>query len=171
MKSYLIVVLTILRFYQEETLEIEYFEATVPPQRAATLPHDDWVSNIDCSLLEWVLSNRSEGFRVLMFLFLSQPLCHCIIRRLRARLLIITGTARGQIWYQDDSRLAPVLLIKETLYHPTFDHYRAANDSPDAQRVTFTQWYEVWLDQQIRMAQERWRARGEDVPPLTLAAE
>ncbi|KAH7103739.1 WD40 repeat-like protein [Auriculariales sp. MPI-PUGE-AT-0066] len=33
---------------EEETLEIEYFEATVPPQRAATLPHDDWVASIDC---------------------------------------------------------------------------------------------------------------------------
>lgn len=37
---------------QEETLEIEYIEATIPPQRAATLPHDDWVASISCTQSE-----------------------------------------------------------------------------------------------------------------------
>jgi len=43
---------------QEETIEIEYFEATVPPQKAATLPHDDWVSGIDCRSPECVFAYR-----------------------------------------------------------------------------------------------------------------
>ncbi|RPD60551.1 hypothetical protein L226DRAFT_545076 [Lentinus tigrinus ALCF2SS1-7] len=35
---------------EEETLEIEYFESVMPPQRMSTLPHEDWVSPVYCHL-------------------------------------------------------------------------------------------------------------------------
>lgn len=35
---------------QEETLEIEYFESVMPPQRMSTIPHEDWVSSVSCQL-------------------------------------------------------------------------------------------------------------------------
>lgn len=33
---------------QEETLEIEYIESVMPPQRMSDIPHDDWVSTVLC---------------------------------------------------------------------------------------------------------------------------
>ncbi|KAH9178781.1 WD40 repeat-like protein [Lactarius sanguifluus] len=35
---------------EEETLEIEYIESVLPPSRLATLPHEEWVSSITCSV-------------------------------------------------------------------------------------------------------------------------
>jgi len=37
---------------QEEALEIEYIESVmpVPPTKLATLPHEEWVSSISCSI-------------------------------------------------------------------------------------------------------------------------
>lgn len=39
---------------QEETLEIEYIESILPPQKMSDLPHDDWVSSVSCQLQGWV---------------------------------------------------------------------------------------------------------------------
>lgn len=39
---------------QEETLEIEYFESVMPPQRMSALPHEDWVASISCQLPGYV---------------------------------------------------------------------------------------------------------------------
>ncbi|KAI0340254.1 WD40 repeat-like protein [Trametopsis cervina] len=33
---------------EEETLEIEYIESVMPPQKMTSLPHEDWVSSISC---------------------------------------------------------------------------------------------------------------------------
>lgn len=33
---------------QEETLEVEYIESVMPPQKMTSLPHEDWVSSISC---------------------------------------------------------------------------------------------------------------------------
>ncbi|KAI0088407.1 ribosome biogenesis protein YTM1 [Irpex rosettiformis] len=33
---------------EEETLEIEYIESVMPPQKMSSLPHEDWVSSISC---------------------------------------------------------------------------------------------------------------------------
>ncbi|KAF7795722.1 hypothetical protein EIP86_006887 [Pleurotus ostreatoroseus] len=33
---------------EEETLEIEYFESVMPPQKITSLPHEDWVSSVSC---------------------------------------------------------------------------------------------------------------------------
>ncbi|EPT02059.1 hypothetical protein FOMPIDRAFT_141932 [Fomitopsis schrenkii] len=35
---------------EEETLEIEYFESVMPPQKMSSLPHEDWVSSVSCQL-------------------------------------------------------------------------------------------------------------------------
>ena len=34
---------------EETALEIEYIESILPPQFADSLPHDDWVSDVDLS--------------------------------------------------------------------------------------------------------------------------
>jgi hypothetical protein len=80
-------------------------------------------------------------------------------------ILIVTGEARGQIWYVDlPAPFAPVVLLDGKLFHADADPLRAAQ----AQRVTFTQWYEAWLNKQISIAQEHWRKQGRSVPPLAL---
>ncbi|KAG8912666.1 ribosome biogenesis protein ytm1 [Tulasnella sp. 417] len=33
---------------EEETLEIEYIESVLPPERVSSMPHPDWVSSISC---------------------------------------------------------------------------------------------------------------------------
>src|SRR5260370_19756420 len=35
---------------QEETLEVEYIESIMPPTKLASLPHEEWVSSISCSV-------------------------------------------------------------------------------------------------------------------------
>jgi hypothetical protein len=39
---------------EEETLEIEYIESVLPPQKMSDLPHDDWVSSVSCQLEQCV---------------------------------------------------------------------------------------------------------------------
>lgn len=39
---------------KEETLEIEYFESVMPPQKMSSLPHEDWVSSVTCQLPGYV---------------------------------------------------------------------------------------------------------------------
>ncbi|OSC99266.1 WD40 repeat-like protein [Trametes coccinea BRFM310] len=46
---------------EEETLEIEYFESVVPPQRMSSLPHEDWVSSISCQLPGYFLTASYDG--------------------------------------------------------------------------------------------------------------
>ena len=35
---------------QEETLDIEYIESVMPPEKMSSLPHEDWVSSISCQI-------------------------------------------------------------------------------------------------------------------------
>jgi hypothetical protein len=80
-------------------------------------------------------------------------------------ILIITGEARGQIWSADLPMLfTPVMLLDGELFEADIDPSMAAN----AQRVTFTEWYEAWLNKQISIAQEHWRKRGRSVPSFIL---
>lgn len=46
---------------EEETLEVEYFESVLPPQRLSALPHDDWVSSVSCSISEHFLTASYDG--------------------------------------------------------------------------------------------------------------
>ncbi|KAI9457571.1 WD40-repeat-containing domain protein [Boletus coccyginus] len=46
---------------EEDTLEIEYFESVLPPQRMTTLPHEDWVSSISCRIPQHFLTASYDG--------------------------------------------------------------------------------------------------------------
>ncbi|KAI0943076.1 hypothetical protein AcV7_002319 [Taiwanofungus camphoratus] len=46
---------------EEETLEIEYFESVMPPQKMTTLSHEDWVSSISCQIAGYFLTASYDG--------------------------------------------------------------------------------------------------------------
>ncbi|KAJ7172745.1 WD40-repeat-containing domain protein [Mycena filopes] len=46
---------------EEETLEIEYIESVLPPQKMSDLPHDDWVSSVSCQLDQRFLTASYDG--------------------------------------------------------------------------------------------------------------
>ncbi|KAF7338521.1 Microtubule binding protein [Mycena venus] len=46
---------------EEETLEIEYIESVLPPQKMSDLPHDDWVSSVSCQLEQRFLTASYDG--------------------------------------------------------------------------------------------------------------
>lgn len=46
---------------EEETLEIEYFESLLPPQRMSTIPHEDWVSSVSCRISQHILTASYDG--------------------------------------------------------------------------------------------------------------
>ncbi|KAL1948185.1 hypothetical protein VTO73DRAFT_12260 [Trametes versicolor] len=46
---------------EEETLEIEYFESVMPPQRMSTIPHEDLVSSVSCQLPGYFLTASYDG--------------------------------------------------------------------------------------------------------------
>ncbi|KAJ7684833.1 WD40-repeat-containing domain protein, partial [Mycena polygramma] len=46
---------------EEETLEIEYIESVLPPQKVSDLPHDDWVSSVSCQLEQRFLTASYDG--------------------------------------------------------------------------------------------------------------
>ncbi|KAH7908982.1 ribosome biogenesis protein YTM1 [Hygrophoropsis aurantiaca] len=46
---------------EEDTLEIEYFESILPPQRMSTLPHEDWVSSISSQIPQHLLTASYDG--------------------------------------------------------------------------------------------------------------
>ena len=52
--SVFLLLLPILTYlFQEETLEVEYIESVMPPQKMSDIPHDDWVSSVSCQLKEY----------------------------------------------------------------------------------------------------------------------
>ncbi|KZT63327.1 ribosome biogenesis protein YTM1 [Daedalea quercina L-15889] len=46
---------------EEETLDIEYFESVMPPQKMSSLPHEDWVSSVSCQLLGYFFTASYDG--------------------------------------------------------------------------------------------------------------
>ncbi|KAJ7489962.1 WD40-repeat-containing domain protein [Mycena galericulata] len=50
---------------EEETLEIEYIESVLPPQKMSDFPHDDWVSSVSCQLELCVPSNRPKKYTLM----------------------------------------------------------------------------------------------------------
>lgn len=55
----------ILTIMQEETLEIEYIESLLPPQKMSDQPHEDWVSSVSCEL-QGCVSVLLAPFRILV---------------------------------------------------------------------------------------------------------
>ncbi|KAF8193065.1 ribosome biogenesis protein YTM1 [Pholiota molesta] len=49
---------------EEETLEIEYIESIMPPQKMSDFPHEDWVSSVSCQVQDFV---RWPNTRVRLF--------------------------------------------------------------------------------------------------------
>ncbi|KAF8907533.1 WD40-repeat-containing domain protein [Mucidula mucida] len=45
----------------EETLEIEYIESILPPQKMSDLPHEEWVSSVSCELQGIFLTASYDG--------------------------------------------------------------------------------------------------------------
>ncbi|TDL22560.1 WD40 repeat-like protein [Rickenella mellea] len=48
-------------FGMEETLQIEYIESVMPPQRMADIPHDDWVSSVVCLVPGFFVTGSYDG--------------------------------------------------------------------------------------------------------------
>ncbi|KAF8630548.1 hypothetical protein AX15_002850 [Amanita polypyramis BW_CC] len=46
---------------EEETLEIEYIESVLPPQKLTDFPHDDWVSSVSCQMDGHFLTGSYDG--------------------------------------------------------------------------------------------------------------
>ncbi|KAG8876847.1 Meiotic recombination protein dmc1 [Tulasnella sp. 331] len=46
---------------EEETLEIEYIESVLPPERVSSIPHPDWVSSISCHLKGYFLTGSYDS--------------------------------------------------------------------------------------------------------------
>ncbi|KAF9075475.1 WD40-repeat-containing domain protein [Rhodocollybia butyracea] len=49
-------------FSEEETLEIEYIESIMPPQKMSDIPHEDWVSSVSCKLAGYFLTASYDGY-------------------------------------------------------------------------------------------------------------
>ncbi|RXW14654.1 hypothetical protein EST38_g11200 [Candolleomyces aberdarensis] len=46
---------------EEETLEIEYIESVLPPQKISEFPHESWVSSVSCKLSSHFLTAAYDG--------------------------------------------------------------------------------------------------------------
>ncbi|KAF9483286.1 ribosome biogenesis protein YTM1 [Pholiota conissans] len=46
---------------EEETLEIEYIESVMPPQKVSDFPHEDWVSAVSCQIPGHFLTASYDG--------------------------------------------------------------------------------------------------------------
>ncbi|KAG5637990.1 ribosome biogenesis protein ytm1 [Sphagnurus paluster] len=47
---------------EEETLEIEYIESVMPPEKVSDFPHEDWVSSVSCKLQGQFLTGSYDGY-------------------------------------------------------------------------------------------------------------
>ncbi|KAF9558980.1 ribosome biogenesis protein YTM1 [Agrocybe pediades] len=45
----------------EETLEIEYIESVMPPQKMSDFPHEDWVSTVSCQIPGYFMTASYDG--------------------------------------------------------------------------------------------------------------
>ncbi|KAJ3995666.1 WD40-repeat-containing domain protein [Lentinula boryana] len=47
---------------EEETLELEYIESIMPPQKISDIPHEDWVSSVSCQLTNYFITASYDGY-------------------------------------------------------------------------------------------------------------
>ncbi|KAE9402814.1 WD40 repeat-like protein [Gymnopus androsaceus JB14] len=47
---------------EEETLELEYIESVMPPQKMSDIPHEDWVSSVSCHLPGHFITASYDGY-------------------------------------------------------------------------------------------------------------
>ncbi|KAJ3784550.1 WD40-repeat-containing domain protein [Lentinula aff. detonsa] len=47
---------------EEETLELEYIESIMPPQKISDIPHEDWVSSVSCQLTNYLITTSYDGY-------------------------------------------------------------------------------------------------------------
>ncbi|KAK1223673.1 ribosome biogenesis protein ytm1 [Marasmius sp. AFHP31] len=47
---------------EEETLEVEYIESVMPPQKMTEIPHEDWVSSVTCSIPGHFVTVSYDGY-------------------------------------------------------------------------------------------------------------
>ncbi|EEB91722.1 hypothetical protein MPER_09874, partial [Moniliophthora perniciosa FA553] len=47
---------------EEETLELEYIESIMPPQKMSEIPHEDWVASVKCELQGYFWTASYDGY-------------------------------------------------------------------------------------------------------------
>ncbi|KAK7052860.1 ribosome biogenesis protein ytm1 [Paramarasmius palmivorus] len=47
---------------EEETLEVEYIESVMPPQKMSEIPHEDWVSSVSCETPGYFWTASYDGY-------------------------------------------------------------------------------------------------------------
>lgn len=56
-------------------MEIEYIQSVLPPQKVASIPHEDWVSDVSCQIQGFVsLSFFSIGLSLSNFIYTMQDI-------------------------------------------------------------------------------------------------
>ncbi|OCH94645.1 WD40 repeat-like protein [Obba rivulosa] len=81
---------------EEETLDIEYFESVMPPQKMSSLPHEDWVASISCQTPGYFFTASYDGsLRVFDY---SQKLLHTSAAHTAAAtsLRVVPGSSAGK---------------------------------------------------------------------------
>jgi hypothetical protein len=108
--------------------------------------HDDW--------------DEAEAFLSAGHIMVGYSGCQCW------DILIITGDQRGYMWYMDGLFHSPIKIANGVICCHLYDE-DDGRVPDDAVPVTFSQWYEAWLDESIATAYAHWRKRGRDVPVFT----
>lgn len=58
----------------EETMEIEYIQSVLPPQKMASIPHEEWVSGVSCQIPGFVVFFLSMGLCFSNFVYAIQDI-------------------------------------------------------------------------------------------------
>ncbi|KAI5116666.1 hypothetical protein M0805_007838 [Coniferiporia weirii] len=105
----------------EETLEIEYIESLMPPQRVASIPHDDWISSVSYQIPGHFVTASYDG--LLRVFDSSQSLIH---------------TIAGHSASVTSVRIVPQLSDSQASMHPNSETHLLASASHDGTvRLTF----------------------------------
>ncbi|TCD62051.1 ribosome bioproteinsis protein ytm1 [Steccherinum ochraceum] len=75
---------------EEETLEIEYFESVMPPQKMSSIPHEEWVSAVSCQVPGYFVTAAYDG-QVRIFDYSQQLLRTIPIHDASATSVVVIG--------------------------------------------------------------------------------